>query len=161
MGTVDTRAVTDRRSLRFASLDDLLSDAQRCADADHAGTLRRSGNWSLGQTLDHLASWIDYGFDGYPFRPAFVLRLLGPLIKRQALRGLTSGVRIPGAPDGTYATDAVSTEEGLAHLRRSVERLKGRAPTIRNPVFGPMTHEEWRSLHLRHAELHLSFMHPG
>jgi hypothetical protein len=29
-----------------------------------------------------------------------------------------------------------------------------------NPVFGAMTPEDWKRLHLRHAELHLSFVVP-
>jgi hypothetical protein len=32
--------------------------------------------------------------------------------------------------------------------------------TARHPVLGKLTHEEWTQLHLRHAELHLSFAVP-
>jgi hypothetical protein len=29
--------------------------------------------------------------------------------------------------------------------------------TARHPVLGKLTHDQWKQIHLRHAELHLSF----
>lgn len=51
-------------------------------------------------------------------------------------------------------------EEGLARLRKALDRLEKNPPTTPNPLFGHMPHEEWLLLHIRHAELHLSFVHP-
>jgi hypothetical protein len=34
------------------------------------------------------------------------------------------------------------------------------SPTIGNPAFGKLTHEQWVQLNLRHAELHLRLQVP-
>jgi hypothetical protein len=159
---INTAKVTDRRALRFATLREALADAERCAAADRAGTLRRTGNWTAGQVFGHLAYWIDGGFDGYAMNPPWFLRLLGPLMKKSVLKPSTrAGMRLPGAPGGTYGTDVYSTDDGLARFRAAVDRLERQCPQRPNPVFGRMTHDEWKTLHIRHAEGHLSFLHPG
>jgi hypothetical protein len=158
---INTKTVSDRRKLTFSSLDAVLADAQACARADSAGRLRTTGNWTLGQALGHLAFWIDGAYDGFPFKPPLLLRLLGPLMKRSVLKGGAVGVRIPGTPDGTYGTEKLSTAEGLRRLESAIRRLQAAPPDKPNPVFGKLKHEEWKRLHCAHAETHLSFMHPG
>ena len=54
----------------------------------------------------------------------------------------------------------VSTQDGLDQLRTQIERLNREAKRAPSPVFGKMTREEWDQLHLRHAEMHLSFYVP-
>ena len=51
-------------------------------------------------------------------------------------------------------------DEGLEMFRRSIQRLEKTPPPMPSPVFGPMTHDEWKRLAMRHAELHLSFFKP-
>jgi hypothetical protein len=43
----------------------------------------------------------------------------------------------------------------LEHLQRisSAERM-----TVPNPSMGPLSHEQWLEVHLRNAEIHLSFL---
>jgi len=41
-----------------------------------------------------------------------------------------------------------------------VARLQATTKRYPSPAFGPLTLEEWDQLHLRHAELHLSFFVP-
>jgi hypothetical protein len=48
---VATKTVTDRRKLRFETLDDLLADARQVA----TGEVTMLGNWTLAQILGHLA----------------------------------------------------------------------------------------------------------
>jgi hypothetical protein len=161
---INTKHVKDRRKLRFESLDEAVREAAALAEADRRGQLRATGNWSLGQALGHLAFWANAPFDGYPDlrRPPWLLRLVLPLFKPRFLnKGLPAGVRIPGPPAGTFGTDEMSTEDGLAAMRAGFQRMARQAPTKENPVFGPMTHEDWRKLNLRHAELHLGFFHPS
>ena len=55
-----------RSTLRFESLDEVLAEAERLSVAERNGTLVRAGNWTLGQTLGHLATWCRFAFDGYP-----------------------------------------------------------------------------------------------
>jgi hypothetical protein len=66
-------------------------------------------------------------------------------------------MRIGRIPDGTVGLDVLSTDEGLSRFRTAMQRLRDTPPTMNNPVFGPLTHDQWVQLNLRHAELHLSF----
>jgi hypothetical protein len=52
------------------------------------------------------------------------------------------------------------SEEGLRRYRAAMDRLRRTPPMTVNPVFGPLTHEQWKQLNLRHAEPHLGFQVP-
>ncbi|MDX2147197.1 MAG: DUF1569 domain-containing protein [Planctomycetota bacterium] len=154
-------AKSEHRTLSFVDLAAMLSEAGRIAVADERGTLRRTGNWSPGQAFGHLAGWINFGYDGYPQRPPLLIRAVGRLMKSRVLKGPpTRGMRMPGVRAGTFATEALSTQEGLARLRAAVARLEAGPPATANPVFGPLSHAEWKALHLRHGEGHLGFFWP-
>lgn len=159
---IDTGRVGNRRQLRFDTIEQVLLDVERLAAAERAGTLKRLGNWTLGQNLGHLAAWVNYAFDGYPMRPPpLPIRLILKLRKNKYIHDrLPAGVKIPGIEGGTVATDLLPLDEGLQRYRAALQRLRAGAPSQRSPIFGPLTHEEWIELNLRHAELHLSFMRP-
>jgi hypothetical protein len=147
--------------LRLESIDQLMVEVDRLAQAERAGRLRRLGNWTLGQTLGHLAAWAEYSYAGAPLKVPFFIRWILRLRKRQMLYGpMRAGVRIPGVEGGTLATAPVPLDEALGRMRRAMERLKSEAPTAPNVIFGPLKHEEWIALQLRHAELHLGFLIP-
>ncbi len=160
---LDTAKVLGRRTLRFADSRELFADVDRLAAADRAGTLRRLGNWTLGQALGHLAWWVDAPFDGYPpdLNPPWFVRLILRRMKAKILVKMPAGARIPKIAEGTKGVDVLGTDEGLARLRRAWARLDAAPPPRPNLIFGPMTHDEWKRLNLAHAELHLSFMDPG
>lgn len=160
---VDTRKAS-RRPLHFDSLDAALREAESLADAERNGTLRSTGNWALGQAIGHLAFWANTPFDGYPEmrQPPWLLRAALKLFKKRFLQsGLPTGARIPGVPAGTFGVDPMPTDEAIAKLRAAFGRLDAKAPTVQNPIFGQMSHEDWKNLNLRHAELHMSFFHPS
>jgi hypothetical protein len=147
--------------LRFESIDQAMAEAERLAEAERAGRLRRLGNWTLGQTLGHLAAWAEYGYTGAPLKPPFFIRWILRLRKRKFLyEPMRPGVRIPGVEGGTLATDLLPLEEGRGRYRRVMERLKAEAPTAPSAALGWLTHEEAIALNLRHAELHLGFQLP-
>ena len=52
-------------------------------------------------------------------------------------------------------------DEAVARVRQVMKRLENEAPAAPNVVFGPLSHEEWIALNLRHAELHLGFLIPS
>ena len=157
---VDTGKVA-RRTLRFESIDEMLAEVDRLAEADRAGRLRQLGNWTLGQTLGHLAAWTEYAYTGVPLKVPFFVRWVLRLRKRKFLyEPMRAGARIPGVEGGTLATAPVPREEALERFRRVAERLRTEAPTAPSPVFGRLTHEESMALNLRHAELHLGFLSP-
>jgi hypothetical protein len=161
--TVDTAKVADRRKLRFDRIDDVLADVDRIAAADKAGRLRRTGNWTAGQTFGHLASWITYGYEGYPIAPPpwFIRWILRRKVRQYLKEGMPAGARIPKVEHGTLATQDMPTDAGAERLRQALRRLSaGERCPHDSPAFGPMSHEDRVALNLRHAELHLSFLHP-
>ncbi len=149
------------REIRFDSIDDAVAEIERVAMADRDGRLKRCGNWTAGQIFGHLSSWIDYAFDGYPseMKPPWIIRFILKFQKHKFIKGpMPRGVKIPRVPGGTYATEAISTEDGRSRVVNSFERLRREKPARASPIFGEMTHEEWAQLNLRHAELHLGFV---
>ncbi len=52
----------------------------------------------------------------------------------------------------------VSVAEGLAALKSAISRWQRSALPPSHPFFGPMSREDWDKLHLRHCELHFSFL---
>ena len=161
VGPIDTGKVSSRRPLRFDSIDQALAEADKLAAADRAGRLKQLGNWTLGQTLGHLASWIEYGYTGFPLKAPFFIRWLLRLQKRKYLYGpMRAGVKIPGVEGGTKAIEPMPLDEALGRFRRAMERLKSEAPKFPSPILGPLTREEATALNLRHAELHLGFQAP-
>lgn len=160
--SVDTAKVSDRRTLRFNSPAEAIADARALVAAENAGTLRRTGNWTLGEAFTHLAAFINFPYDGYPKNlqaPLLVKLILKIMKNRYMTKGLPAGRRIPGIPTGTVGAEKVSSSDGLARLEKAWARLQAAPPTVPNPVFGPLPHQEWIDLHLRHSELHQSFMH--
>jgi hypothetical protein len=158
MTQVDTSKVVGHRGQRYTSPADMHADVAALVGSERAGVLSRVGNWTLGQALGHLASWVDFAFDGYPIKPPFFVRWLLKGQKQKFLRqGLPRGVRIPRVKGGTVATELLDTEEGLRRFNAAWARLESTPPTQPNPIFGPLAHEEWVQMHLRHAELHLGY----
>lgn len=165
MRTVNTAAARlepeKARDLHFATLDEVAAEMDRIAEADRVGRLRKLGNWNAGTIFGHLASWIDYSFEGFPpkLNPPWIIRLILKFQKSKFMKGpMPRGVKIPGIEGGTLATEAVPLEEGVRHLRRSLDRLKREKPTQKSVLFGELTHEEWIKGTLRHAELHMSYL---
>jgi hypothetical protein len=161
---IDTAKVTDHRRVRFNSIEDVLADIDRIVAAEQAGKLRCTGNWTAGQVFNHLASWINFAYEGYPGKgPPWFIRIILKMKKKQYLRdGMRRGVRIPGVKDGTFATDALSTQEGAQRLRAALLRMKNRDPVrFESPAFGAMEHDERIAFQCRHAELHMGYLHPG
>ena len=160
---VNTRKVRDRRRLRFENFGEAIRDAETLADAERCGTLRATGNWSLGQAIGHVATWARFPLDGYPLmpRPPWFIRMLIPFMAGTYLdKGLPAGVKIGNVPGGTFGTEPMEADCAIRDLREAFGRLARQAPTQPNPILGELSHEEWIKLNLRHAELHFSFLHP-
>lgn len=158
---IDTAAVADRRAVRFASIEDVLRDAELIAAAARDGRLKRLGNWSAGQTFGHVAAWIGFSFDGYPgaASPEQVEKAL-PWREKVLQTGLRPGFRFAAADTGTWGDDDLMLDDGLNRLKTAFARLRRNAPTQVHPLFGEYSHSEWIHLHLRHAELHHGFLVP-
>jgi hypothetical protein len=155
---VKTKTVTGRRTLHFNSLDDVVADAQRLVASP---TTRTLGNWPLGQLFSHLATAVNGSIDGIPHKAPWFIRAIAPVFKRRFLtKPMSAGFNLPKEAEvGFYP--AATSQEGFEQLRAAVGRWRTEKMTSKHPVLGKLTHEEWSQLHLRHAELHLSFAVPG
>lgn len=153
-----TEKAAARRVLRFAGIKEMIADADALAVLERAGKLRSAGAWTLGQAMHHLASWADYAYAGLPIKIPLPLRILfRPMKQRAIYKPMPAGLRIPRIAGGTLAIVREPLDTAQPRLHRSFERLKSEAPTLPHPIFGPLTHDEWINLNLRHCELHLSF----
>jgi hypothetical protein len=158
---VDTKSVKNRRDMsHLRTLDDVVADARKIAAAQEQGTLQALGNWTPGQCFNHLATWMQFAYGGNPSAPPnWFIRTLVRMMKKKFIHGsLPAGFSIPNVPGGTHGIEVLPTQEALAKLEAAVARLKREVPTMPNPVFGILTHDEWQALHVNHARLHLSFM---
>ena len=157
--TVDTAKVPGRRKLKFESLEAVLEEAERLAAAPRMKAL---GNWSPGQVFHHLAATMNLSIDGHKHRPPWFIRWLGPVMRNGILKkGMSPGFKLPQPIASILISEGdVETAAGLAVLREAVRRLKREAHREPHGFFGKLTHQQWDQLHLRHAELHLSFLVP-
>ncbi len=154
---VSTRAVTDRRSLRFDAMDGILADVE----ALNGTQLRTTGNWTAGQIVLHVSQLIGASLDGFGYRLPLPIRVLARLGKERTLRGgIKPGFAVPKKLSRLHPGPEVTWDDALADLRGSTRRIgAGEQMTAESPLFGRMTHGEWVRLQCRHAELHLSFVH--
>lgn len=160
---IDTAKVTGRRQIRFASIPDLAVEIDRIVAAEKAGRLGRVGNWTAGQIFGHLAKWIEMSYQGFPFRVPGLVRFFIGFSRNKILRdGFKPGTHLPKKTlDKVGAYQDMPVEEGALRLKRALARLKaGEIPPHESPAFGKLSLQEWVQLQLRHAELHLSFLHP-
>ena len=153
--SIETKHVRGRRSLHFASFGAMLADAEQLVASPG---IRMLGNWPLERLLAHLTRAIHSSIDGISDRAPWFVRLIGPLLKRRILdRGMSPGFRLPTPTEARFFPAAASPREALAALRLAAARIEREQMTAIHPVLGRLTHDEWLRLHLRHAELHLSF----
>ncbi len=163
MPTINTKTVADRRSVHFGTFDDVLHDIEEVTRAAAVGGVRPLGNWSPGQNLEHLAKFLACSLDGFDGDPPLGLKLFGRTLrlvmgKKIFVNPVPPGLKLP--PDVPFLpADEVSVEDGAAELKREIERVQnGEAFIPASPFFGKLSREQWIELHLRHAELHMSFV---
>lgn len=157
---VDVRSVR-RRMLAFSSQADVARDLDALEAAHGSGRLERLGNHDAGAIFDHLAMAMRCSVDGFPVRAALFLRVIGPLVKKSVLsKPIQPGVRLSQSDERAAWNTSVTFEQGIASLREQITRAAqpGVQANAAHPFFGRMTPEEWRIYHLRHRELHLSFL---
>ncbi len=156
--TVDTAKVTGRRTLRFNSIAEAIADAEAAVSKPY----RTVGNWTAGQILDHLARTARINFDGpHSQAPWFLRTFVAPFMRKKFVTALMpSGFQFTPQMEPFRPDDKANAQAALSELRKQLTRLEKEAPTAPHPFFGKMTHAEWIGLHLRHCELHLSFLVP-
>jgi hypothetical protein len=152
---VDTKQVTERRQVQYATLQDILNDAERLS----RGPITTLGNWSAGQIFSHLATAMNGSIDGLNIQTPWYYRLMGRLFKKQMLRGpMPPGFQLPPEAAREMVPGPKTTEEGLAELRAAIHRLETEDKRTPSAFLGYLTREEWNQLHCTHAALHMSFL---
>ena len=155
---IDTKKVTDRRRLSFRSLDDIQADVE----ALDGSAIRTTGNWTAAQIVQHVTDVITLSVDGFGFKVALPLRVLGRSLRSQALsKPMRPGFNVPPAMRARLPSDHLAFEQAVASLRETIGRAKSERMTKASPLLGALTHEQWVQFHCRHAEMHLSFIHPA
>lgn len=163
MQKIDTARAEGRRKLHFNSIDEVLADVRILADADREQRLHRLGNWTLAQNVNHLATWVEFSFEGAPMSVPWFVRLpMRMFLRKQFIQGpMPAGRNIPKVPNGTFGAESIALDPALQHFEYEFGRLKKGPPERPHMIFGPLSHEDWISGHLRHADLHLSFLRPN
>jgi len=150
-----------RRELHFQSLDDILADVEAVTAEPH----HSAGNHSPTQLVWHVAYFIDKAVTGFGFRAPLPLWLLGNALRPLGIvnRPMKPGIRAPRSMDHRFwPGPEVTLEDARAYLRRAIDAARPPGSmTHPSPVLGKLTHAQWQTLHCRHAEMHLSFIHPA
>lgn len=162
---VSTRRAS-RRKLHFHCLNCIAAELGRIEAAHASGTLTTTGNWTPGENIDHCAKLFEFALDGFPSRaPWFVRAVASLFLRRRATSGRTApaGFRLPKDAAYMLPTPGIPFEQSMARLRGSLARITaGERMSRPNPIFGPMSHEEWVRMQCGHCQLHLGFLHyPG
>jgi hypothetical protein len=153
--SVNTAKVTGRRKLDYKSFDEFLADVDRLS----AGSPKTQGNWSAGQVFQHLANAFNGSIDGFPQAFPWFMRAIARMFKKKLIGGaMPAGIKMPAKLASAVMPEPTSTETGLANLHAAVSRLKQEAHRAAHPVFGKITNDEWNTVHLKHASLHMSFL---
>jgi hypothetical protein len=154
---VNTAKVVGRRNLNYASLDELLADADRMS----AGPVKALGNWSAGQIFRHLARAFNASIDGFTVTFPWYLCVLARVFRKKLVAGpMPPGFKLPAKGASDLEPEPTPAEAGLAELHAAVDRL-GREPhRASHPLFGDLDRETWNTIHLKHASLHMSFLVP-
>lgn len=152
-----------RRQLQFASLDEIVPDAENLL----AKGYEKAGNWDLAQVCGHLAEWLRFPVEGFPKAPAPIRAVFWVLRKtvgrKKFLTYITERYFPPGKPTmpQTVPPPGGDPREAIEKLRTSVEKLKAYTGAIvPSPLFGAMTKDEAVRMQLVHAAHHLSFLVP-
>jgi hypothetical protein len=155
--TVDTKIVTERRRVQYESLGEFLADAECQAARD----VRTSGNWTLAHIFDHLTRSLHVAVEGTDARFAWPARVFLHAIRaRFFTRPMKPGFHVPPRLERVLRpAEGLTTDDALQELREAVERFESASQLAVHPAFGRLTREEWTLLTLRHAELHMSFVH--
>ncbi|MBB3207848.1 hypothetical protein FHS27_003675 [Rhodopirellula rubra] len=147
----------NHRSLHFDTLKEAMAEAERLA----VTPVQTTGNYTLGQILDHLARTIRMATgDAPPPKVPLLLRLVGPLIGGRIVKGPAKpGFKLPAGMQAYFwSKEDVPVEKAIEELRAAHQRFATMVELPRNPMFGSLSHEQTEQLQCRHFELHLGFV---
>jgi hypothetical protein len=148
--------------VRYATLAAFREDAAKLA----AGRYETVGDWTFGQIMKHMADNLNASIDGFPFRLPWYMRLARPVLVgffKQSLltQPLKAGFNIPKSARALVPPETITTQEALRQLLAAIDRFERETPEAPHPLLGSLEPNDWVAFHLRHAELHMSFVRPA
>ncbi len=150
----------NRRAVKLHCFNCLRGELDRFEEIG-ADNLKTTGDLTAAQIVQHISEVVTRSIDGFEFSVPWFVRLFRPLIRKKFIGTTTpldSGIKLKGESLAMIPAADFSLTDAIANLRNELERANEVKMTQPSPVFGVMTHEDWTSLHLRHAELHFSFI---
>ena len=126
-----------RRTVHYASLDEVLADAERLVRAKAPTT----GNWSLDQILGHLAIAMEKSIEGFDRQAPWLIGMVGRLIFKPRIlkHGMKPGFKLPADAEKTSVpVSGGDPHAALDQLRQAIARLKTDPTRKPHPFFGPM-----------------------
>lgn len=156
--SANTKPASARREVHYASLQELLDDAERLAQ----GNVHTVGNWTQGQIYKHIGISMRGALDGMNMKVSWFMRMFIKVMRKRVLtKPMPAGIKLPAEAAAQIVPEASTTvEEGLEELRKSIKRMQIETQRHPSPFLGEMSIEEWNQFHCRHAELHMSFLIP-
>lgn len=149
-----------RRELHFENFEDVLGEARSLSRVGY----HRVSKWSLGQICDHLSRFMDASLDGFPPAP-FYASLLRPFARMMYLGKILRNEQMPAKmptlnefTPGEWAED----QNAIPQLEAAIARITDPGAKFNpSPLFGNLTADEWRKVHLWHCQHHLEFLVPA
>jgi hypothetical protein len=146
-----------RRPLDFRTYDEVIAEIDRLNERGY----EQIGKWTLGQMCAHLNYYYRGSLEGYKAKlPSVIRYFIGRPLLKKVLKNRSfkpGGQTIPKS----VPPDQVDDQAAIAEAKELLIRLRDTtAPPHPSPIFGQLTPEQCRDLHLIHTAHHLSFLIP-
>lgn len=147
----------EQRDLDFSSYADVIREMESLGRKGY----RKGGSWSLGQICAHLSFYYRGSLEGFTVKLPWLLRVtLGRMMLKSALAGKKRKPGGPTAPPSVFES-TIDDKKALADAVELLHRLeKNTAQLFPSALYGSLTNEQWKILHLGHSAHHLGFLHP-
>lgn len=143
------------QELALPNFDAVLAKVDRLQRSGYTA----KGRWNLGQICDHLSFFIEGTLDGHSYKAPWLLKVLvGRMVLKRILsqKKMKAGVLTPQKPLPDPSIDQAAS---IARFKHAVKRLNEHTGAMHDsPFFGHLTPEQWRELHLIHANHHLAYL---
>jgi len=143
------------RKIEFSAYEEVIAEIERLEKSGYD----RVGQWNLGQVCHHLDYYFTGSLDGFKQMLPWIIRVL--LGKPMYWWLVRYGTR-PGSKTAPQSVPPETTEEktAIAGAKESLRRLATARTVHPSALFGELSVEQWRALHLGHAAHHLGFLIP-
>lgn len=123
-----------------------------------ADSPRQWGKMTAPQAVAHLAIGLEGALGDLTMPRMFLGRLVGRLVKKQALGNDEPFIRNAPTAPALLVSDARDLDRERARLLQLIDRFAAgpsACTTLPHPFFGPLTPDEWAVLEYKHLDHHL------